>query len=178
MVNYDKWDHIVDSDDEEQPAPQVQAQKPSRPEVAGPDGPRQSATVKASFIIQTECTTDNRKLYINVCSSNAVPSGMATTPSAARGLDASLPYIVGDVRADEDEHGECYVVECLFHPETIHHADNNKQAAETVIATALAVVGDSSVPCTKDSWSLFEPAALREKNGTYFFAPGKLKGVE
>ena len=121
-----------------------------------------------------------KKLYINICASNSVPSGMDTVPSAARGLNASLPYIVGDARRDDDGgDAECYVVECLFHPDTIAHADANKQAAETVITTALAVVSELAVPCTKDRWCLFEDSRIREHDGTHFFAPGKpSNGVE
>jgi hypothetical protein len=172
MPDYSKWDTFVDSSDDDEAA--KPAITPAAPVVPGPSGPSQQATVKASFIVLTECTLDKKKLYINICSSNSVAHGMSTTPSDARGLHASLSYIVGDARTDDDGDGECYVVECLFHPETIAHADNNKQAAEAVIHTALNVVSDLSVPCAKNSWSLFEHARLREHDGTYFFAPGKL----
>ena len=174
VTDYNKWSNFEDSDDEEQ-QPNGRIEGKSQPSFSKEDaGEKQKATVAASFIIRS-VARDGKPCYLNVCSSDAVEGGMRAQAARARGLDASLPYIVGDPRTDEDVEGDCHVIECLFHPDTILSATKNKQTAETVITTALAVVSELAIPLDKQSWALFEPEALREVNGTHFFAPGKLK---
>ena len=108
---------------------------------------------------------------------------MSAVPSAAQGLAANMPYICGDLRQDHDGQAECFVVECICHQDTIKRADDNKQAAETVITTALNVVNQNAVPIVLEEWSLFAPDALQDATGKHFFAPGRLanqdlEGVE
>jgi len=184
-VNYAKWDNIEDSDDDE---PQ-----PSRGRILPKHHTQQehdrnetrTASVTAGFIIKTTAHVQHAQLgtadapaYINVCSSTAVEGKMSATLGGPLSLDATLPYIVGDPRQDEDRDGnDCVVVECMFHPDTLAAYELDKRSAETIITTALNVVSELAFPVDKDkgSWSLFEPDALRETTGRYFFPPGKLK---
>lgn len=184
-MNYSKWDKIEDSDDEE---PQ-----PSRGRILPKQHTQQehdrnetrTASVTAGFIIKTLAHVQHAQLgtadvpaYINVCSSTAVEGKMSATPGGPLSLDATLPYIVGDPRQDEDRDGnDCVVVECMFHQDTLAAYERDKRSAETIITTALNVVSELAFPVDKEkgSWSLFEPDALRETTGRYFFPPGKLK---
>ena len=50
----------------------------------------------------------------------------------------------------------------------------NKQAHEALIASAVQLVDKHCVPLRVDQWSLFAHEAIREADGTHFFAPGKL----
>mmetsp|Transcript_1751 Transcript_1751/g.3528 ORF Transcript_1751/g.3528 Transcript_1751/m.3528 type:complete len:183 (-) Transcript_1751:314-862(-) len=171
-LNYSKWDNLDDSDDEAPPPPRIEPAQKRAP--SKQSGSRGSATVAAGFILKTTAH-DGKEMYINVCSSNAVEGNMSATPSSKSGLNATLPFIVGDMRSDTNSEGDsCYVVEALFHPDTIARADKDKQTAETVITTALAVVSQHATLVDQKAWSIFEPAALRETTGAYFFAPGKL----
>ena len=181
-IDYSKFDHLEDSDDEDSKAEPQGRILPSN-DAALASGQRAQATVKAGVILKTIATADGRAAYINIVGSSAVEGGMSASAAAPRGLDANIPFIVGDVRTDDDgQLGDgrgCYVVECMFHPSTMERFGSDKQAAETCIQTALAVVSKSALPVDQAAWSLFEPAALREMDGTYFFPPGKLaEGVE
>jgi hypothetical protein len=179
-LDYSKWDALEDSDDEEPPkSSSVSSNKvnDNGPQVPGCD--KQSATVTAGFIVQTSASKDKLPVYINVCSSPVVPGGaLKTTPSAVDGIDASFPYICGDLRTDDDGHGDCYVVELIIHPQTMVRADKDKPMAHAVIRTALAVVSQKALPVEETEWSLFTPDALKEVSGAYFFAPGKLVADE
>ena len=62
-------------------------------------------------------------------------------------------------------------------------AADNKQAQQVCMETALAVVSQKARPVHQKEWSLWQPDALKENSGAYFFAPGKLanqdlEGVE
>ena len=175
VTDYSAWDNFSDDSDGD-PAPSnngriLQQQRPQ-----GTDQ-KQTATVTAGFILKTETLDTKRPAYINVCSSPSVPGTVSATPSATFGFDATLPYIVGDVREDVDEHGSCFVVECLFHVETLQAFEADKRLAESVITTALNVVSELAMPVDKSNWQLFEPAALKEPTGKYFFPPGKLRNL-
>ena len=175
-LNYSKWDNLDDSDDEAPPPHNEVAPSRQQQQQRGASGQTQQTTVKAAFILKSKALADGRQIYINVCSSNAVDGGLSAKPASVKGLNATLPYIVGDLRTDEDANGDgCYVVEALFHPDTMGTAEKNKQTAETVITTALAVVSELATPVDQKEWSVFEPDALRERNGAHFFAPGKLR---
>ena len=183
VTDYSKWDHIDDSDDEESPADQgrIVPQRQHTNAMPQPSGNEtQTAQVTAGFIIRTVIVTDEAQrvpAFINVCSSTSVAGQLSAAP-ASQGLDATLPFIVGDLREDVDADGaQCCVVECMFHPATLAAFDHDKRSAETVITTALNVVSEHAMPVEKGTWSLFEPDALRETNGRYFFPPGKLRAA-
>ena len=183
MSSDSKWDSL-DSDDDDDDAASTKAGGSASSSNAAGSAPqasneKQTATVKAGFIVQTSSARDKKAVYINVCSSDAVPGGaMSGTASSMGGITANFPYICGDIRTDTDGGGgassSCYVVELIVHPETIDRATKDRQTHLAVIKTALAVVSDKAIPLDQKVWSLFEPKALRESTGAYFFAPGKL----
>lgn len=183
-LNYSKWDNLDDSDDDDAP--------PANKGGSGGGGSsgavskakstdeRQSASVTSSFVLRTIRSSNRVPVYINVCASHVVPGGaMTATPTAANNLLATnLPYIVGDVRQDNDGEEACHVVECIFHPDTIKRADADKLAAETVIQTALAVVSQRQFELEQREWSVVTHDALKDSSTTYFFAPGRLANVD
>ena len=184
-LNYSKWDNLDDSDDDE---PKKSSVRPTGEALGGGSskagGEKQSATVTAGFVIRTSIAGGS-KLYINICSSLAVPGGMTAVPDASNGLAANMPYICGDMRQDDDGGKTCLCVEFIFAPATLKAAADNKQAAEVCIKTALAVVAQNhqNLAVDQTDWSLFEHDAIREVTGAHFFAPGKmadqdLDGVE
>jgi len=179
VTDYSKWDAIEDSDEEEAPAPKGRVVDRAKPNASGEPMETKQATVSAGFIIKTTALVEpQRPAYINVCISSSVPGTMRAAASSG-GLDATLPYIVGDVREDVDrDRAACYVVECMFSPDTLAAYDRDRRSAETVIHTALGVVADLAMPVDKVTWSLFEPAELREVSGRYFFPPGRLRVAE
>ena len=175
--SYKKWDNFEDSDEEEEKFSGGRIVPKPAPVQQQPDEGKQTAKVAAGFIVKT--TAQNRqRTYINVCSSTSVPTSMTALPSQTKtkSLDATLPYIVGDAREDEDKEGKCLVIECLFHPDTMAKYEEDKLMAETIITTALSVVHELAIPLeSKSAWSLFEADELRERNGAFFFPPGKLR---
>ena len=174
-LNYSKWDNIDDSDDEEQPAPQPPVSGKAVSSPGSSNEEKQTATVVAGFIVKTACLTTGVPLFINICASTSVPGGgMSATPTSIDGLAANFPYICGDMRMDNDGAGDCFVVECIFHPSTLARAEAEKLTAQSVIKTALAVVSQKSRPVKEDEWALFAPDELKEPTGAHFFAPGKL----
>ena len=178
-LNYAKWDNLEDSDEEEERF-SGGVNRPNQPSPHASQD-KQTAQVAPNFIVRTTALASGchskRPAYINVCSSTAVPGSMSAAPSSMRGLDASFPYIVGDVREDEDKEGACFVVECLFHPDAHSAFAKDKRIGEAMIRTALNVVSEMALPLDKSEWSLFELDELREKNGTFFFAPGRLRNA-
>ena len=180
-VDYSKWDNLDDSDDDDDP--NQQSQKGAQPlgegkQTAGDPNEKRQATVKAGFIIRTIARGDGgRPLYINICSSPAVPGGpMTTTPEAMNSMQANMPYICGEIRQDVDMERGCLVIEFIFAPATLVAADTHKTAAEACIQCALAVIREkhARLDVDQNDWKLFAPDALQEANGAHFFAPGKL----
>lgn len=191
-IDYKKWDSLEldDSSDDEkppppsgqfvgdEPAPAPKFDSSSGKLVGDASREKRSATVTAGFIVRTTSRDGGKPVYINVCGSTSVPGGMRQSGQiSSAGFDATVQYICADLRADEDERGACYVVECLFHPDVMARCTraDEKATQEGVIRTALGVVSGKQLALNVDEWSLFEPAALRETSGAYFFAPAKLK---
>ena len=183
-INYSKWDNLEDSDDDEHQTKGKPTQGTIQPNVppsgggassAGEDQ-KKKATVTAGFVVRTMAAGHGVPLYINICSSPAVPGGGMTTKPDAGGLSANMPYIAGDPRQDHDGETTCIVVEFIFAPDTLKHAAANKQAHKVCIDTALAVLGQhyDSMKIDQQNWSLFEREEIKERSGAYFFAPGKM----
>ena len=100
-IDYSKFDHLEDSDDEDSKAEPQGRILPSN-DAALASGQRAQATVKAGVILKTIATADGRAAYINIVGSSAVEGGMSASAAAPRGLDSNVPFIVGDVRTDDD----------------------------------------------------------------------------
>lgn len=178
-LNYSKWDQIEDSDDEpDLPPPE---NKPMPPPPGTRSDEKATATVRAGFVVKAVSLNDQRNVYINVCSSEAVPgTGMSATPNAVNRLGVTFPYIVGDLRSDFDGEDPCWVIECLFHPDTLRRANREKLTMESLIKTAVALVSQNAVALTSESeWELFNSdllvdAPTADDVKTWFFAPGRL----
>lgn len=91
------------------------------------------------FVIKTSID-GVKKAFINVCSNPLVgkPVSKPMTTENSRGLSWSIPYSQDPGRDDYDKkNNRCIVYDVIFHPDTLHLAQNNKQFKDMVINTAL-----------------------------------------
>ena len=184
-IDYSKFDKIVDSSDEEDDTV-IRSAEPSKPGgVNKPKTPDPGAyntnttTAKAGFVLRVPTRTrEGLPMYINVCSALCVAEPMKASASNLDSLGATFPYQLGDPREDHDGTSPCYVVEAMYSSKTLQ-ATSNKQVHEELIKASILLCSQNIMPLHEGSWTLCTREEIRERDGTFFFAPGKLsKGVE
>lgn len=96
----------------------------------------------AGYVIKTS-VDGNKKCFINVCANEHIqkPSSTPAVQQGSRGLQWSLPHSVSPVREDMDNKKiRCDVYDVVFHPDTLHLAQNNKAFRDMVNNTACEAV--------------------------------------
>ena len=129
--------------------------------------------IKTHFVLRVPAS-DGRALYINVCGSDVVAESMGAQPTGPAALNASFPYQLGVMRQEQDGHDVVFVLECLFSKATLARAVADKRAHQALIEAAVRIVSEYALPLRISEWSLCTRSELREPDGTYFFAPGRL----
>lgn len=96
----------------------------------------------AGYVIKTS-VDGNRKAFVNICANENIkkPTSTPKVQDGSRGLQWSLPHSISPPRDDYDNKGVlCRVFDVVFHPDTMHLAQNNKAFREMVNNTACDAV--------------------------------------
>jgi len=87
-----------------------------------------------------------KKAFINICKNDKVgkPTSVPATKSGSQGRNWSLPFTQAPPRDDLDKNGNrCKVFDVVFHPDTLHLAENNAHFKKMLNKTALDAVEDN-----------------------------------
>lgn len=96
----------------------------------------------AGYVIKTS-VDGARKCFINVCSNELIqkPTSIPKSHDGSKGLEWSLPHSITPPREDLDNKKiRCQVYDVVFHPDTLHLAQNNKAFRNMVNNTACNAV--------------------------------------
>lgn len=135
----------------------------------------------AGYVIKTSAD-GNKKCFINVCANEHVkkPSSSPAVQEGSRGLQWSLPHSLSPVREDIDNKKvRCDVYDVVFHPDTLHLAQNNKAFRDMVNNTACEAI-ESNFDVKLDKKNLKFPKLQYKgmQHATVIRKPSKDKPVE
>lgn len=135
----------------------------------------------AGYVIKTS-VDGNKKCFINVCANEHIkkPTSTPSVQEGSRGLQWSLPHSVSPVREDMDNKKiRCDVYDVVFHPDSLHLAQNNKAFRDMVNNTACEAI-ESNFDVKLDKKNLKFPK-LQYKgmpHATVIRKPSKDKPIE
>lgn len=94
------------------------------------------------YVIKTSIN-GNQKAFINICENDKInkPNSSPRVKEGTRGLSWHLPHSLSPPHDDLDNKGaRCQVFDIVFHPDTLHLAENNRNFRNMVNETALEAI--------------------------------------